>query len=266
MACATAREMVSEATEEPVGEPAFERGGPMTLVRRLAVRISSRVVRWASPGCKEWAEGLEREAAVIESDWAALRWSIGSMRVLLDRRAARLTSLDEVPAATQKLVDWAMVFGTVILLRPVIDGPRFLNWFFMARSTLGRAGCAIGVLGSVIAVTYLLMEWRRLSLIERRRLKETYKDYIYNDLVACAHFYKEQLKSCHKLWIYFSCFLCWMLGKLLYSHYDHNTQVDMFTWVLLSLLFIFILLAMRLWKQNNLRRIEEIDALLAERK
>jgi len=226
----------------------------MTLVRRLALGISRRVVRWASPGCKEWAEGLEREAEVIESDWAALRWAIGSTRVLLDRRAAPLRSLDEVPAAVQKLVDGAMVFGTLILFRPVIDGLWFLRWFFVTNSTLGRAGCVIGVLGSVIAVTYLLMEWRRL--------KETYKDYIYNDLVACAHFYKEQLKSCHKLWIYFSCFLCWMLGKLMY---DHNTHVDMFTWVLLSMLFIVILLAMHLWKQNNLRRIEEIDALLAER-
>ena len=234
----------------------------MTLVRRLALGISRRVVRWASPGCKEWAEGLEREAEVIESDWAALGWAIGSTRVLLDRRPVSLTSLEEVPAATQKLVDGTMVFGTLILFRPVIDGLWFLRWFFVANSTLGRAGCVIGVLGSVIAVTYLLMEWRRLSLIERRRLKETYKDYIYNDLVACAHFYKEQLKSCHKLWIYFSCFLCWMLGKLMY---DHNTHVDMFTWVLLSMLFIVILLAMQLWKQNNLRRIEEIDALLAER-
>jgi len=33
---------------------------------------------------------------------------------------------------------------------------------------------------------------------------------------------------------------------------------------LLSMLFIVILLAMQLWKQNKLRRIEEIDALLAE--
>ena len=77
----------------------------MTLIRRVALTISDEVVRWASPGCKEWAEGLEREAAVIESDWAALRWAIGSTRVLLDRRAAPLTSLDEVPAETQKLIE-----------------------------------------------------------------------------------------------------------------------------------------------------------------
>ena len=237
----------------------------MTLVRRLALGISAIVVRWASPGYKEWAEGLEREARVIESDWAALRWALGSTRVLLDCRAAPLRSLDEVPAAVQKLVDGAMVFGTLILFRPVIDGLWFLRWFFVANSTLGRAGCAIGVLGSVIAVTYLLMEWRRLSLIERRRLNETYKDYIYNDVVACAHFYKEQLKSCHKLWIYSSSFLCWMLGKWMYDHYDHYLHVDMFTWVLFSAFILFILLVMLLVKQQKLRRIEEIDALLAER-
>jgi len=235
----------------------------MTLVRGLAVRISCRVVRWASPGCKEWAEGLEREVAFIESDWAALGWAIGSTRVLLDRRAAPLRSLDEVPAATYKLLDGALVRSGFFLLMPIMDGPLFLHWFFVTRSTLGRAGSAIGVLGSVIAVTYMLLERHRLLLIERRRLKETWQDYIYNDVVACAHFYKEQLKRCDKLWIYFSSYLCWMLGKSLY--YTSHDDKDMFTLVLFSLFILFILLVMSLVKQQKLRRIEEIDALLAER-
>jgi len=231
-------------------------------VRRLALGISRRVVRWASPGCKEWAEGLEREAEVIESDWAALRWAIGSTRVILHPRGVPMRSLDEVPDATYKLLDGALVRSGFFLLMPIMEGPLFLQWFFVTRSTLGRAGSAIGVLGSVIAVTYLLMEWRRLSLIERRRLKETWKDYIYNDVVACARFYKEQLKRCDKLWIYSSSYLCWMLGKALYDHYDH---VDMFTWVLFSAWMLFILLVMLLVKRHKLRRIAEIDVLLAER-
>jgi hypothetical protein len=234
----------------------------MSLVRIVALTISDEVVRWASPGCKEWAEGLEREARVIKSDWAALGWAIGSTRVLLDRRATPLRSLDEVPNATYKLLDGALVRSVGFLLFPMMDGLLFLSWFFVARSTLERAGSAIGVLGSVIAVTYLLMEWRRLSLIERRRLKETWKDYIYNDVVACARFYKEQLKRCDKLWIYSSSYLCWMLGKALYDHYDH---VDMFTWVLFSAFILFIFLVMLIVKRYKLRRIEEIDALLAER-
>ena len=235
----------------------------MTLVRIVALTISDEVVRWASPGCKEWAEGLEREARVIESDWAALRWSIGSTRVLLDCRAAPLRSLDEVPDATYKLLDGALVRSGSFLLMPIMEGPLFLHWFFVTRSTLGRAGSAIGVLGSVIAVTYLLMERHRLLLIERRRLKETWEDYIYNDVVACAHFYKEQLKRCDKLWIYFSSYLCWMLGKALYYSLHDD---DMYTWVLFSLFILFILLVMSIVKQYKLRRIEEIEALLAERK
>ena len=235
----------------------------MSLVRIVALTISDEVVRWASPGCKEWAEGLEREARVIKSDWAALGWAIGSTRVLLDRRATPLRSLDEVPNATYKLLDGALVRSVGFLLFPMMDGLLFLSWFFVARSTLERAGSAIGVLGSVIAVTYLLMEWRRLSLIERRRLKETWKDYIYNDVVACARFYKEQLKRCDKLWIYSSSYLCWMLGKSLY--YSLHDDKDMFTLVLFSLFTLFILLVMSLVKQQKMRRIEEIDALLAER-
>ena len=81
----------------------------MSLLRIVALTISDEVVRWASPGCKEWAEGLERETRVIESDWAALRWAIGSTRLLLDRRATPLRSLDEVPNATYKLLDGALV-------------------------------------------------------------------------------------------------------------------------------------------------------------
>ena len=67
----------------------------MTFIRRKALEISSWVTWLASPGRKEWAEGSERETAVIESDLAALRWALGSMCILLDRREAPMISLDE---------------------------------------------------------------------------------------------------------------------------------------------------------------------------
>jgi hypothetical protein len=67
----------------------------MTVIRRLALKISNEVMIWASPGSKEWAEGLAREVEFIESDWAALHWAIGSTRVLLDRRDAPIGSLDD---------------------------------------------------------------------------------------------------------------------------------------------------------------------------
>src|ERR1039458_8355339 len=110
----------------------------MTLLRRLALGISSSVVQWASPGCKEWAEGLEREGAVIQSDWAALRWAIGSTRVLLDRRPVSLTLLDEVPAATQKFVEMARQRAGLILGFSILQGLRGLLYlwrFFHVGST-----------------------------------------------------------------------------------------------------------------------------------
>jgi hypothetical protein len=60
----------------------------MTLPRKLAQAIVKLVVRYASPGCQPWAEGLAIEIDHIPNDWTALRWSLGSTRVLLDRREA----------------------------------------------------------------------------------------------------------------------------------------------------------------------------------
>lgn len=89
--------------------------------------ILSWVVWLASPGCKEWAEGLEREAAVIESDWAALRWAMGSTRVLLDRRVNPVGALRE--AASRPLMWW--VWPIVMVIQIIVnsaDALRAYNW------------------------------------------------------------------------------------------------------------------------------------------
>jgi len=230
----------------------------MTLIRMVALTISDEVVRWASPGCKEWAEGLEREAAVIESDWAALGWAIGSTRVLLDRRPVSLTSLDEVPAATRKFVETTRFRAGFVLAMSIMQGFFCSLRFFHFRNSLGRTGCALVVLASILAGTY--------SLMERRRLKEPWKDDIYDDLVACTSFYREQLKRFDSLWIYLSFFLCCALGESMYdsTSYGYGVFEVVCSWILVGML-LFVLLVMQQRKQNNQRRIEEIDALLAER-
>jgi hypothetical protein len=86
---------------------------PMTPVRKLALSISSRVVRWASRGCKEWAEAQARELAFIPSDRAALRWALGSTRVLLDRRAASRAELPARPTFLDAIV-WLLYFEACI--------------------------------------------------------------------------------------------------------------------------------------------------------
>src|ERR1700723_576811 len=71
----------------------------MTLVRRLAVRISAKAVEKAKPRCKEWAEGLAREIEFVEGDWRALAWAIGSLRVLLRNPPKPLRNAAEVARA-----------------------------------------------------------------------------------------------------------------------------------------------------------------------
>ena len=77
----------------------------MTLVRRLAVWLSETVRTNASPGCVEWAEALEAELDVIESDWAALGWALGSLRVLLVYRERPWRTMADVEQAAVRWRD-----------------------------------------------------------------------------------------------------------------------------------------------------------------
>ena len=226
----------------------------MTLVRKLAVRISSRVVRWASPGCKEWAEGLACEAAVIESDWAALRWALGSTRVLLDRRKAPLTSLDEVPAEAKKYVE-ALRAGVWALLMPLTQGPPFLWMFFRAKNSLERAGCALVMFSSMLAGAYTLLEWRRQ--------KQIVKYEVYDDILAWARLYRAELaRRGTTNGIQTFILLCWCVGFGMAQRDGTLTRILFAGFGLLLLATLPLMLQVL---RNNLRRIEEIDALLAER-
>jgi hypothetical protein len=226
----------------------------MTLVRIVALTISDKVVRWASPGCKEWAEGLEREARVIENDWAALRWAIGSTRVLLNRRPVPLTSLDEVPAATQKFVE--MMRGGMGMWLPILYGPQYGWMFFYARSWPERVGCALVLLGSIAAGSLLV--------IERRRLNVPWYDSIYDDPVACARFYKSELgHRSSTIWIPTFAVLCFFVGLSLGQRGGLQEHPGLGAVCMVGL--AVVPWAMLQARRNAMRRIEEIDALLAER-
>lgn len=71
----------------------------MTLARKLAVTVAQDLVRWAAPGCKDWAEGLEREVEFIEGDWRALGWALGSVRVLFRNPPMPLGNAEEIARA-----------------------------------------------------------------------------------------------------------------------------------------------------------------------
>ena len=129
----------------------------MTLVRKLALKISDTVVRWASPGCKEWAEGLKREVRFIGGDWAALVWAIGSTRVLVDRRSAPFGT--EVSLRKPRVVDvccWILFF---------VQGLTCAANILVAKSWWNRTGWSlVGFAFAYWGVTSVA-DWRR----ERRQ-------------------------------------------------------------------------------------------------
>jgi len=136
----------------------------MTLTRKLAQAIAKVVVRYASPGCQPWAEGLATEIDHIPSDWTALRWSLGSTRVLLDRREAPLTSLDEVPALAARFAKardnaTSSIWWIFFLLQAVSYSLKFLT----AHSQQQRIGTAMVACSTLYLGLYSIRQRRRLE-------------------------------------------------------------------------------------------------------
>jgi hypothetical protein len=132
----------------------------MTLVRSVAGKISRAVVRFASPGCKEWAEGLARETAFIGDDWAALRWALGSTRVLLDRRAASLTSLADVAERARRYAA-AQRSGLPSNWIVIVYAFDYLLRLFGAGSRLEHTGCSLVVFGGILMGVIGLVRWQQ---------------------------------------------------------------------------------------------------------
>jgi hypothetical protein len=100
----------------------------MSAIRRLAMRISAAVVRWASPGCKDWAEGLEREVEFVKGDWAALGWAIGSLRLVLYRRMRPAGARRDAPPRSPMWWIFPFFEASQILINAVA-ALRASNWY-----------------------------------------------------------------------------------------------------------------------------------------
>ena len=134
----------------------------MTLVRRMAIKISGGVMRYASPGCKEWAGGLAREVEFIEDDWAALRWAIGSAGVLFDRRGAPMTSLADVAARGRRFSESPNKGGSsVVFIWAFLNLIRLVD----VASLQQRIACGALVITSIyIGIVGLLQQRKRQAL------------------------------------------------------------------------------------------------------
>ncbi len=133
----------------------------MTLVRRVAMKISGVVVvRYASPGCRDWAEGLAREVEFIEDDWDALRWAIGSTRVLFDRREAPMTSLADVADRGRRLSERVSKESSGYAYPLIVAFPYLLR-FLYAHSWQQRIGCGLVIVTAIYLSGVLRVQWRK---------------------------------------------------------------------------------------------------------
>jgi hypothetical protein len=153
----------------------------MTLVRRVAMKVSGLVVRYASSGCKEWAEGLAREVEFIEDDWSALWWAAGSTRVLLDRREAPASSLSEAVAKARHSLESLRRPNFIyrfLFLQAVLRALRF----FDASSRQQRAGCVLVVLAGTYMGIFDLLRTRMVQLPPNDEDAEAWAFYYRREL------------------------------------------------------------------------------------
>lgn len=228
----------------------------MTLVRRVAIGISMFVVSNASPGSKEWAEGLAREVDFIEDDWSALAWAIGSVRVLFGYRLAPIRSMMELTAAAEKFAEskrhdvndvWFAKNTLWIQALFLVLDSRYLH----AAPGRYRVGNGMAVLGLlVLAIHGFLRSRKKLEVPDR------------DDLFGIIGFYRAQLKRLWDLssldfWIYFVAPLSIIIGWLLAENGVFEILLC-FVWMGCAGLFLQM-------RRNLRRRLEQIEALLGER-
>ena len=134
----------------------------MTLLRRIAVRISQKAVEKAKPGCREWAEGLAREVAFIQSDWRALAWALGCWRVLLRNPPKPLGTPEEIARAGRI---YAGNREHVPPMAALIMATQVINFGLRASGHLSiaqRAGLAVAAVNAAYLAVVTWLETRML--------------------------------------------------------------------------------------------------------
>jgi hypothetical protein len=132
-------------------------------MRRLAMKIACFVVRAAPAVSKDWARATAREMECIESDWAALRWSLGGVRLLWQPCEPRLASLADVPQAAlrcAKEIRKRTVSGSIVC---VFEAVWFASLSLRMRNPIQRLGCYLVVVGMLYMALQLLARRGGLS-------------------------------------------------------------------------------------------------------
>ena len=222
----------------------------MSLVRKSADRIAGLVVRYASPGSKEWAQAIESELLYIESDWRALGWALSGVRVLFDRQPAPIRTIADLDAAVQKYAErrrHAMNNGWLVtnvrLFVPLIYVLESLVDIAMGRHIFSNTLLLLGLL----LLTPMMYRLTREPNVPDR-----------DDPTGLVRFYVDELsaKSSTSLtfWMFVVGALLMIAGMELAIEFGWQSVMPLL-WLPVLVLF----LAKRF---NNRRRLAQVEALL----
>jgi hypothetical protein len=126
----------------------------VTFLRQLAVNTLRTVIWLSSPTMQTWAKAMLAELDSISSDWKALFWAIGSLRVLFVRQTIRPASLSDIPAAAKELAD-RMTQRTWLGSVSVVGMAFFFGRYSLhAPNILQQIGAAL----LVVALLYMLLQ------------------------------------------------------------------------------------------------------------
>lgn len=222
---------------------------------RVAEGISRFVVRHASSGSREWAEGLAREADFVESDWKALAWSLGSVRVLFSYREAPLRSLEDLSTEAEKYAERSRHrFGSTdaIWIGNLIYTLCWSVHLMVAKRFQDRIGYSLIALGYVTLTIHTLILSRKAYDVPDR-----------DDSAGIVRYYKTGLEGVCRLnslsFLIDASFMTFVgVGFTIVYKGQLLEFLIGFVWIVNIVLFFQK-------RQNNLRRLEEIEAILRER-
>lgn len=152
----------------------------MTVVRKAAICIVELAIRLASPHSRVWVRATLGELGYIESDWAALRWALGSMHVIFMSPGGNTMTMSDIPVAAKALTSrmtqrtWA---GSAVVTAMALF---FIRLLLRVPNALQRTGCAL----LVVALFYMLFQ-----LVRAR----PHKGQVGTDLRAQAAHYGSEL-------------------------------------------------------------------------
>jgi len=222
----------------------------MSFVRKTADRIAGLVVRYASPGSKEWAQAIESELLYIESDWRALGWALSGVRVLFDPQPAPLRTMADLDVEAQKhaerrlhAVNNGWLVTNVRLFVPLVFALESLVDVAIGRHILSNT---VLLLGLLLLAPMLYLRTREPNVPDR------------DDNAGLVRFYVDELSAISSNSLTFWMFV---VGALLMI-FGFELEIR-FGWEsVISLLWLLGLLLFLAKHRQNRRRLAQVEALL----